>query len=157
MKEYVFLLLGVIIMSSVISMIAPETSLKRYVSILISFCIICAALRPIGDIVGILENGELDIQSEYEKPENYESVFNDTLVSGNEASFCALLKSKMSRELNIDEADFEVYADMYISDGEYKLESLSVLLCGKGIMQDPESLRAYTDSLFGIECGIIYG
>ena len=144
-------------MSSVISVIAPETPLKRYIYILISICIIWAALGPIGELVSTLESGDIDILSGTEIDEDYESVYRETLISGNEKSFCELLKAKMGRELGLDEDSFDVYADMCVSDGEYKLDSLAVALYGKSVMQDPARIRSYTRSLVGVECEIIYG
>ncbi|MBR6679904.1 MAG: hypothetical protein IKL59_01455 [Clostridia bacterium] len=157
MKEYIFLLLGVIVISGVIGMIAPETPIKRYVSLLIALCILSAAVKPIGELIGMAEGAELGIFSGEGSEMDYESVYRETLISGNEESFCRLLKSKMSRELGIDPEHFDVYADMYISDSEYKLERVSVVLYGMGITQDPEKLRSYTGDLLGVECEIIYG
>ena len=156
-KEYIFLLLGVIVISGIVSMLAPETSLKKYVSLLIGICILSATIAPISELLGYMKNAELGIVTESPQKEDYESVFKNTLTDGNERAFCDLLKSKMVRELDIDAESFDVHADMYISDGEYKLESLAVILYGKEIMKDPEGLRSYTRSLLGIECEIIYG
>ena len=157
MKESIFLLLGVIVISGFISMLAPETSLKRYLSLLTAICLLFAMLEPIGELVGSLESIELgNLHTETEN-KDYESVYKETLISGNEESFCRLLKAKMSRELGIEAEHFDIRADMRISAGEYKLESLSVILCGMGITQDPKQLKDYTSELFGIECEIIYG
>lgn len=138
-------------------MLAPETSLKRYVSMLIGICLLSATLGPLGELVGYIENAELGSVSGDIEKEDYESIYRETLTSGNERAFCDLLKSKMARELDIDAESFDIYADMNMTDGEYKLESLSVILYGKGIMQSPETLRSYTRSLLGVECEIIYG
>ena len=157
MTEYIFLLLGVLVISFVAGMIAPESSIKRYISMLVSLCLISAVLGPVGELIESAWDKGFDIPSVNDTESDYSGVFNETLISGNETSFCALLKLKMSGELGIPDEQFDVFADMCISEGEYKLESLSIMLYGKGITQDPARIRQYTRDLLGVECEIIYG
>lgn len=156
MKEYVFLLLGAVIISGAVNMLAPDGAVKPYVALLVSICLLSAALGPIGELIAHVQDAELIRIPTQNTDIDYEKVYREALVAGNEASFCELLKVKMIRELHIDAQSFGLLADIELSDGEYVLKKLTVILRGSGITQDPERLREYTRSLFGLECEIIY-
>lgn len=157
MREYILLLIGVIVISWAASMIAPEGSLKKYVSLLVAVCLISAIISPLENIADI--GFESDINGIFDEIEDqdYESVFYKNLTEASGKDFCALLKAKMMRDLDMGEEDLDIDAKICVQDGEYKLEYITVILYKKGITQDPAILKKYTLDLVGKECGVVYG
>ena len=156
MKEYVFLLIGVSVISCVASMLSPDSEIRSYVAFVVCLCMLSATVRPVIALIDYApDNITEDIADDAESVD-YKRVFRDTLIGANEESFCRLLKSEMIKDLGMTEGEFELRAKMYEENGEYKLYSLSVELYGLGFTRDPSTLRAYVRDLLGIECEIIY-
>ena len=47
MREYLFALLAVCAVSSVIRVISPDGAMKKYIEMLCSVCVVCAVISPI--------------------------------------------------------------------------------------------------------------
>ena len=156
MREYILLLIGVIVISWAASMIAPEGSIKKYISLLVGVCLISAIISPLENMSDI--GFEINIDGLFDNAEeyDYESIFYKNLTEANEKDFCALLKSKMIRDLDMSENELDIDAGICVRDGEYELEYITVILYGSGIMKDPAALREYTRITVGKECDIIY-
>jgi len=156
MKDYLFVLLGAVIISGIVGMIAPEGDLKKYVSLLLCFCVLTAVVKPISEIMGGVMESKLEF-SEQSSEQDYKSVYEEYLLSANEGEFAERLRQKMSSELKIPSGQIGIYADMTASGGEYKLQGITVELYGMGVAQNPEKIKEYIYGHFGVECVIVYG
>lgn len=156
MKEYVFLLVGVSVISCVASMLSPDSGIRRYVALVVCLCMLASTVRPLVALVDYVPTDVTEDILDASESVDYESVFKDTLISANEESFCRLLKAEMIRDLGMTEGELELHAEIYEENGEYKLGGLCVELYGLGFTRDPSTLRAYVRDLLGVECEIIY-
>ena len=156
MRDYLFVLLGAVIISGIAGALSPEGEIKKYVALLLCVCVLSVTVRPLGEIFANIGNAEQELFENSFEENDYKNVYNEYLLEANSENFSKLLAEKISRELNIPEEQIGISADMYVNDGEYLLKGITVELYGMGVTQEPERIKSYVYKLFGVECEIAY-
>ena len=165
MKEYVLTLIGAVLVCSLVSMIAPEGKLGKYVTFAGALCILCIAVSPVYSFVsGISGTDHTDIAEfifgEYNSDEENEvflDVYEDNLLEVGAENMSGALKIMLCRDMKLDAEHIEVYVELVEGEDKFLVSGVSVVLYDAAIFCDPEELSEYIDSLLGCECEIIYG
>lgn len=162
MKQYIFSIILVSVIASVVSIIAPEGEgggISRHVSLAVgvSLVLVCFApavqavewLREL-DIEAVLPNGE-------DEREEYESIFNSTYTDAEVDNLCEGIKSLVSQKYGLDPLSFTVSVRLTKNGQDKRPERITLTLYGSAIWADTGEIERYLGSLFGCEIVTIIG
>lgn len=165
MKEYVLTLIGGVLVCSLVSMIAPEGKLGKYITFAGALCILCIAVSPIYSFVSVISGADyIDIADyifgEYNSDEENEvflDVYEDNLLNVGAENMSGALKVMLCRDMKLDAEHIEVYVKLVEGEDKFLVSSVSLVLYDSAVFCDPGELSEYIDSLLGCKCEIIYG
>ena len=163
MREYIITLLGTVIISSLATMLAPESEkgIVSYVKLAASLCVLCVAISPFSAFfTRISDIGlEFNFLGNDSSPKNFEEIYEKSLQEANAATVADALKTMLCREFDIEEEKMEVYLELYKNENNYLPKSATiVLLRGEGtFMTDPHKLIEYVNEALGCRCEVVYG
>jgi hypothetical protein len=159
MKTYILALLSVAIISGVIEILTPSgvsDGIKKHVRLLLSICVLCVVVYPVGSFIEELSSGDYDIFDEelYESDrEDYLAVFEENLALHSADAISSGLERMICKKFSLSGEDIEIYVRF---SGEDRVDKVALVLSGSGVMQDPRKLESYVGSLTGAEVEIIY-
>ena len=165
MKEYALTLIGAVLVCSLVSMIAPEGKLGKYVTLAGALCILCIAVSPIYSFVSEISGADaIDlvdyIFGEYDSDEENEvflDVYEENLLEVGAKNMSGALEIMLCRDMKLDAEHIDVYVELVEGEDKFLVNGVSVVLYDSAIFCDPEELCEYIDTLLGCECEIIYG
>ena len=165
MKEYVLTLIGSALVCSLVSMIAPEGKLGRYITFAGALCILCVAVSPIYSFVSGISGADAEdladyIFGEYDRDEENEvflDVYEKNLMEMGAENMSGALKSMLCREMRLDAEHIEVYVELFEGEDKFLVSGVSVVLYDSAVFCDPREIREYIDSLLGCKCEILSG
>lgn len=165
MKEYALTLIGAVLVCSLVSMIAPEGKLGKYVMLAGALCILCVAVSPIYSFVSEISGADaIDlvdyIFGEYDSDEENEvflDVYEENLLEVGAKNMSGALEIMLCRDMKLDAEHIDVYVELVEGEDKFLVNGVSVVLYDSAIFCDPEELCEYIDTLLGCECEIIYG
>ena len=164
MKEYVLMLIGSALICSLISMMAPEGKLQRYVALAGGLCILCVSASPIYSFISLLSEAdarELDeiIFGEYSAGEDevFLEVYEQGLMQAGAENAASALRSMLCRDMSVPYEDIEVYVELYMTEERFEAKKVSVVLYRSAVLCDPREICGYVSSLLACECEIVYG
>ena len=172
MKEYIMTLVGTALVITVVSMLAPDGKLGKYVQLVGAICILCVCVSPVVSFVSKISSAdgagfelEDEIFGDYidedEKGEGivakYSGIYQDSLLEKGGANMSEGLKSMLCRDMGLKYDEIEVYVKLCEGEEKYIPENVSIVLCDSAVFADPHEITEYVSSLLGCRCDIIYG
>lgn len=165
MKEYVLTLISSALVCALVSMIAPEGKLGKYVTFAGTLCILCVSVSPIYSFISGISGADGKdladfIFGEYEMGEDNEAfldVYEENLMDMGAANMSQGLKNMLCRDMKIDGAHIEVYVELFETEDRFLPKKVSVVLYKSAVLLDPRQISEYVNSLLGCECEIVYG
>lgn len=156
MKTYFLSLIGASLCVALISILAPNGTLGKYVRLLTSLFLICVIISPLdGAIDGMREliNGTLTFpdsnqQIEEEAREEWQSM----LDSSSKTYFLQSLRQLLEAEFSISPGEIDCSALWEEKNGAVKPRRIHILLSGSAIWKDPKAIEHFIGDLLGCEC-----
>lgn len=164
MKEYVFTIVGISLVCAFARMLSPENDEKgtqQYIKLLCGFLLLCAVIEPIVAAMSSLRNTENNVfddilNLEVLLEEDYEKIYNGTLITYSEESVSEGLKEMLMSELRLGAEDIDVYVELVEAKDKFIAQRAVIELRGEGIFADPRDIEKYVNGTLGCECEIIY-
>ena len=158
------MLIGTSLVISFSAMLAPDDKTSggtyAYVKFIASLCVLCVVISPLSSFVRNIASGEL-IEDVFYKTEDvygeeYEGVYDKTLMAAGGESVAAGLSSLLCRELGVNADELSVYVELYEGEGEYLVKAVTVTLKKSAVLCDPQRIREIIEELCGCVCEIVY-
>ena len=156
MKTYFLSLIASALCVAMISIIAPDGSISKYVRLLSSLLLICVLISPIRELTGTLRdiaNGDFSLpQFEIPDRDDAQDEFDSQLDSTSKTYFLQSLTRLLEREFDIETGDVRCVAVWDDSGEESVPLRITVILSGTGIWKNPKEIEPYVAKLIGCEC-----
>lgn len=154
MKGYIISVIGVCIVGTVVSVIAPSGEsggINKHIRLIIAICVIGVCINPIIDAinyinginVGELIEGDDEIESDYR--DLFENYYSESEISNLKVGIKQLLYDKFG----IDGAECSV--SVSLSDEKRELSRIFITLYGSAVFKDTGEIERYLGDLFGCE------
>ena len=161
MKEFVFTLLGVSLISGFASMLSPEGKgggLRSYLGFACALCTLSIAAGPILSFVSALADGKM-IENISGEPivYDYEMIFDETISGEGERSIEEGLLSLLRSEFEIEEENIDVDVRLCEKDSGLEAELVTVSLSGGAVFIDAHKIVERVEKLLSCECRVVYG
>ena len=158
MKEYLMTLMSVSLLNGIIHMISPEGDIKKYVRLLGALCLLCAIAVPI--FAALSEGGpDLSFLSEIgqeAEQQNYDEIYQNTLIQSGEAEAAKVMKNRMIQELSMKNETFDVSVEFVSKNDDIVLGNVTVLLRDSAIFTDPRQVIDWVNEVYQCPCIIVY-
>ena len=156
MKTYFLTLIASALCIAMISIIAPDGIISKYVRLLSSLLLICVLLSPIKDLTNTLRDiteGNFSLP-QFDLPDRDEAQdeFDSQLDNTSKTYFLQSLARLLEREFNIEPGEVRCVATWNDSGEESIPLRVTVVLSGGAIWKNPKEIEAYVAKLVGCEC-----
>ena len=157
MKNYFFTLLGVMLLSSLISVLCMEDGTKRYVKLVCSLCALCALILPLGEEI-LLGEWDLSFLEEHgDGSVNYEEIYGDALQK-NEIKYAEeILKKEVCETFSLASDQLEVHLSVVSKNGNNTVSEIRVVLKEKAALSNPHPLILWLNDRVGCPAAVVYG
>ena len=161
MKEYIITLISVSIFCGLIEMMSlSEGGLKKHIRLIASLCVLCVAVAPMGDLINVIKNYDVEERTDIFEGEDTENKYYDIYVSNLGEHTAESIEENTKRllgdEFDMEHDAFDVIVLLDLSDEKFAVEKVSVVLYPKAIFKDPHKISEYISNLLKCECEIIY-
>ena len=161
MKEFILTMLGVSLISGFASMLSPdgkEGGLRSYLGFACAICALSVTIGPVTSFITALGDSEM-IENISGEPQalDYEKIYEDTLMKGEERALEEGLNLLLRTELLIDEKNIDVDVRLCNSTAGYEAELVTVRLSGKAVFTDAHRIAERVEELLFCECRVLYG
>jgi hypothetical protein len=161
MKEYIITLISVSIFCGLIEMMSlSEGGLKKHIRLIASLCVLCVAVAPMGDLINVIKNYDVEEKTDIFEGEDAENKYYDIYVSNLGEHTAESIEENTKRllgdEFDMEHDAFDVIVLLDLSDEKFAVEKVSVVLYPKAIFKDPHKISEYISNLLKCECEIIY-
>lgn len=158
MKEYLLILLGVSLLSGIVSILAPDGKLKRYIRLLTGLVVLCVLIRPALSLLksagdGIFDTGEAGRE---ESVSAYDDIYNNNLKEAGEREVAKRLKDKIIKEFDVGEESIDVKAEFVSENDRYRVSTVWLTIRKGAVSTDPRKLVEYVENLLDCQCVIVY-
>ena len=162
MKEYLFSIIIVSIIGSVVSVLSPEGEgggLSRHVKLAAGVCVILVCFAPAVNAIEWVR--DFDIESvlpdaEGDKTE-YESIFDSTYSDAETDLLCEGIKAMVAERSGLDPLSFTVSVRLSGEGNDRRLSRVTLTLYGSAIWADTGEIERYLSSALGCEIVTIIG
>ena len=156
-KGYVVSVIAVSVVGAIVSALAPEGEGGGIIksvrlacgAVMIAVCI--APLSALLSFLGDLDMGDFEIHNE--QKEEYESIFQESVLGVEGENLKDGIKTLLSREFGIDESECRVDVTLARSEGKTAIERIFITLYGSAIWSDTGAIEDYLGDMFS--CRII--
>ena len=158
MKEYLLLLLGVSLLSGIVSILAPDGKLKRYIRLLTGLVVLCILIRPALSLLKSVENGISGAEGSgrEESASVYDDIYNNNLKEAGEREVSERLKNKIIENFDIKEESIDVKTKFVLENDRYRVSTVWLTIRKGAISTDPRKLVEYVEKLLDCQCVIVY-
>ena len=158
MAEYGGVLLGVCLLGSMIRMLSPEGDMKRYLGLVVAFCVILSVASP---LVTFWEEGGLSFleegwEMEEGESKSYAEIFDQTLLSSGEEFAEKQAEGLILQRFSLEEGDLSVEGDFELKNGTNTLRGMTLILHKSTLSVDPRELSEFVEERFLCRCEVIY-
>lgn len=162
MEQYVYSIIIVSIIGSVISLIAPEGEgggLSRYVKLAAGVCVILVCFAPAVEAIEWIRGFDIeaalpDLEDNYEE---YESIFNSAYSDAEVDNLCDGIKTVVAEKYGLDPTCFTVSVKLSGEGDEKRLARVTLTLYGSAIWADTGEIERYLSMMLGCEIVTIIG
>ena len=158
MAEYGGVLLGVCLFGSMIRMLSPEGDMKRYLGLVVAFCVILSLASP---LVSLWEEGGLSFleapwNMEEGESENYAEIFDQSLLLSGEAYAEKQAEGLILQRFSLEEGDLSVEGEFELKNETYTLREMTLILHKSTLTVDPRELSEFVEERFLCPCEVVY-
>ncbi len=158
MKEYIFTLFGVCIISGLVRVLAPEGASSKYLEIICSLCVICVLFAPLAG--SLSEFGGIEYffdENEYENSTNYDEIYNQFITEGQLSELEGMLEKDICEKLSLQENSIAIILDAASEGQKIELVGATAVISAKALSVPPDDVREYIGATLGVDCVIVYG
>ncbi len=160
MGEYVAVIFGVSLAAAVVRMLAPEGSVKKYIQMLCSLCVVCALALPVTSFAQRLKNGEfsfdeIDIKLDMDS-QSYEEIYNQSLLQISISDAEKALSEELCKKFSVSDGALSVLLECESTEDGIRIVGVSVLIGKKGITVSPDDITKYVAERLDTDCRIVY-
>ena len=161
MRGFFFGIFGIAFLSGICGILSPEGSVKKYVGLIGSLCVVSSMVLSFGAVGGVsgmiggILDGIASAEDMYES-EDYAVMYEAVLKEAGEEETERRLASLISERTDTVSDSFLVDVEFGEGEGAFIISSVRVTIFREGVSIDPHDVREYVSSLTGAECEIVY-
>ena len=160
MKEYFVVVIVIIFVGGIIVSLAPEGAGQRYLRLLVSLSVMGCIIMP---LFSFFDGNQIDASGLYdmltwrdENVQNYDEIYNNTILKAGVAEAENALKNDVIKELNGDYEDIDIRIFAKEKSGEIYIERAEIIIYPSGLSLDPHFIENYISQRLKCECTVVY-
>ncbi len=161
MKNYIVTLIGVALICGIVGALSPEGkggSLKKHVNLVMSLCVLCILISPLGSVISSL--GDIEIFGDGGFDDNidseYEEIYKNNLGKYTSESIAEESEKMLCDNFSLDEEDIEIRVTVEIFEESFNVTRAELIIYPSAIAKDPRKMKEFLENLINCECEIIY-
>ncbi len=157
-SEYFIGIVTASVVTTLLSMLYPDSGggVRKALELFLSLTLLCVILAPIGSMIArAREDIDLDISDDIEADEHSaESAIFSSLAQMSQGQIQEKLNELLAEEFG---GRIEARAQVSAEGGEVKIESITLILYGSSMWEDPRELRDFVGRFTEAEILIVNG
>lgn len=159
MRDYIFCLICVSLLSGVVKILLPEgKGCGREAGFICSLLIVCVMIRPLSDVSGLITEIKTRKDMIFESAETEDGGvsdrYYDVLMNITEEGVREALLSGLSEKFGVERECFGIGVDIDSSGGVPKIGKVYVALFGSAVLINPRDIQKYVEDELGAECSV---
>ena len=162
MNGYIYSIVCIAAAGGIVSIISPNSAIKKHLKLLCALCLLCVMIAPVSNFInGVRDFFETDgseifgsSDTESELRDKYENIYNKYLEGGYSDNVGEAVKDILYENLGVAKENCRVNVNFSDKDGDGVREpsKITVILSGKEIFRDPETVKKLISDIFKCEC-----
>lgn len=160
MKEYFTAIIAVVALGSLVISLAPSSNYSKQLRLLCGLCSVGCVIFPILSLAVDFDAQSQEFSALFEyrggEKQYYDEIYNSTVDFADIKNAEKSLKSKIIKELGINNDNFDVRVYVKNNSVEKYIEKVELVIYPEGVEIDPHAVKKYLGELFGCEIDVVY-
>lgn len=164
MNGYVYSVVCVAAACGIVCIVSPEgvrSGIKKHLKLVCSLCLLSVLISPIAELMDgmshIIDGGGESIFGEVDKTElreSYESIYDKYIDGGYGDNVGQAAKEMLYEKFGIPEEECRIQVEFADKNGDGVREPfrMVVILSGRSMFREPESIRSFLTESFDCQC-----